>query len=942
MVTTLTPRLKSRLLDRRSTVSPLLWQIAQEEPEDALRTLSTLLEGLTEAEVEKRLRQHGKNEVTHEKPPPWYVQFAKAFYNPFIIVLFILGIVSYITDIYLPGQEVRGWKQEHPESAVTETVPVSAPSTQAAKEAPEGPDWTKVIILGVMISASGVLRFWQEFRSTKAAQKLKGMVRTTATVFRRRKDGSTNSMPSIGWTDRQEVPISEIVPGDIVHLSAGDMVPADVRLLSAKDIFVSQSVLTGESLPVEKYDTLGAVVEKSATEKFFNSNNPLEMGTLCFMGTNVVSGTGKAVVVATGQNTFFGSLTSNVLGHRAMTSFDKGVNKVTFVLIKFMLIMVPIVMLINGITKGNWHDAFLFGLAVAVGLTPEMLPLVVSANLARGAVKLSKQKVIVKRLNSIQNFGAMNILCTDKTGTLTEDKVVLVRHIDPQGQKCQLVLKYAFLNSFFQTGLKNLLDRAVIEEAQELSLANLTSDYIKVDEVPFDFVRRRMSVILRPNNLKHSNRVLICKGAVEEILDTCAQMRVGDSNVHLTKPERSKLKKMHNELNTDGLRVVGVAYKPVERMEYAFSAKDEVDLILAGFIAFLDPPKPSARDAIKVLNDHGVTVKVITGDNAIVATKICQQVELNPGTVIEGQQTDELSDKELGKLAERTTVFAKMNPLQKARVIRVLKARGHTVGYMGDGINDAAALRDADVGISVDTAVDIAKESADIILLEKSLMILEQGVIQGRVVFGNIVKYLKMTASSNFGNVFSVLVASAFIPFLPMLAIHLLIQNLLYDFSQISLPWDKVDPEFLEKPRKWETGSLAKFMVFIGPISSIFDIITYYLMWFVFGANSPEKQSLFQSGWFIEGLLSQTLIVHMIRTQKIPFVQSTAASPVLLLTASIMAIGVIVPFTPFGASIGLQALPLSYFPWLAATLLSYCVLTQIIKVIYIRKFKTWL
>jgi Mg2+-importing ATPase len=896
--------------NRRSTVSPLLWELAQGVPSVAVKTMETSLEGLTDAEVERRRRIYGKNEVAHEKPPPWWFQFLKAFSSPFILVLLILAIVSYITDVYL------------------------------ARE-PQAIDWKKVIILATMIVVSGILRFWQEFRSIRAADRLKAMVRTTATVSRIR----TNDLPVAmrgtfsGRDGPPEVPIAELVPGDIVHLSAGDMVPADVRLIAAKDLFVSQSVLTGESMPVEKHDALGLGDKDSLNTSFSRQASPLEMNDLSFMGTNVVSGTATAVVVATGPRTFFGSLAGRVVGRRATTSFDQGVNKVTFVLIKFMLIMVPVVMLITGITKGDWKEAFLFGLAVAVGLTPEMLPLVVSANLARGAIKLSRHKVIVKQLNSIQTFGAMDVLCTDKTGTLTEDRVVLVQHIDPSGKNNSDVLKYAYLNSRFQTGLKNLLDRAIVERAEEKSLKKFADRYFKLDEIPFDFVRRRMSVILCGNDL---NRILICKGAVEEVLEICTQIGGETSPRPLTEPERKRLKALRDELNAEGIRVVAVAWRAVGATERNFSTRDEKDLILAGFIAFLDPPKASAGSAIKALNEHGVRVKIITGDNAIIAAQVCHEVGLDPGEIILGNEIEDMSDDELGLFAEDTKVFAKMNPLQKARVVRVLRARGHTVGFLGDGINDAVAMRDADVGISVDTAVDIAKESADIILLEKSLMVLEEGVIQGRVVFGNIVKYIKMTTSSNFGNVFSVLVASAFIPFLPMAALQLMIQNLLYDLSQLSLPWDNMDQEFVRRPRKWDAPDIGRFMVFIGPISSVFDITTFCLLWYVFRANSAAHQSLFQSGWFIEGLLSQTLIVHMIRTQKIPFFESMAAAPVLLLTGAIMLIGIVIPFTQFGASIGLQPLPNTYFPWLVATLLSYCAVTQLVKLWYLRRFKKWI
>ncbi len=908
MVQSTTARLDERRTIRRSTISPLLWQLARGKPSFALEKLYTSPQGLDDEEVLKRRKIYGKNEVARDKPPAWWAQLLHAFSSPFVLVLVVLAVVSYFTDVYLVQD-------------------------------PKAVDWKKVIILIVMILVSGILRFWQEFRSAKAAEKLKAMVRTMVTVSRNRSSNDHQSTTGqlFGRKDRLEVPMTDIVPGDIVHLSAGDIVPADVRIIAAKDLFASQSALTGESMPVEKHATLHREDEIVSASQFLSRASLVGMNDLCFMGTSVVSGTATAVAVATGSQTVFGSLAGRVLDHGAPTSFDKGVNQLTFVLIRFMIIMVPVVMVINGLSKGDWREAFLFGLAVAVGLTPEMLPLIVSANLAKGAMKLSKNKVIVKSLNSMQALGAMDILCTDKTGTLTEDRVVLVQHIDPAGKSSASVLRQAYLNSVFQTGLKNLLDRAIIERGQEKSLGDLSERYIKLDEIPFDFARRRMSVVLRGNDL---SRILICKGAVEEVLEVCT--RIGKEEAPLTEPERQRLKSLRNELNADGMRVLAVAYRAVSVTERDFSTRDETDLTLAGFIAFLDPPKPSADAAIKALSDHGVRIKIITGDNATVAAKVCFEVGLKPGDIILGHDIEDMNEDELEFIAEHTRVFAKINPIQKARIVRALKARGHTVGFLGDGINDAAALRDADVGISVDTAADLAKESADIILLEKNLMVLQQGVIQGRAVFGNIVKYIKTTASSNFGNVFSVLTASAFIPFLPMAALQLLVQNLLYDLSQLALPWDNVDREFIQKPRKWDARGVARFMVFIGPISSIFDITTFCFLWYVLGANSRAHQSLFQSGWFIEGLLSQILIVHMLRTQKIPILQSIASAPVLFVTAAAMVIGSVIPFTPFGASIGLQSLPASYFPWLCITLITYCLLTQIVKTWFIRRFRAWL
>lgn len=854
-----------------------------------LTRLNTRRKGLTDAEVKDRLRQYGFNEVAHEKPPHWVVQLLQAFNNPFVYILLGLAIVSFLTD-----------------------------------------DMQGTIVLALMVVISGVLRFVQEFRSTQAAAKLKAMVSTTATVSRR--DNTFDR------SRQKEVPIQQLVPGDIVHLSAGDMVPADVRLLTAKDLFVSQAILTGESLPVEKYDTLGSVVEKMATSLSHASTDPLDTPTVVFMGTSIVSGTAMAVVVATGSRTYFGSLAKNLVGKRSLTSFEKGVKDVSWLLIGFMAVMVPIVFLLNGIGKGNWGDAFLFAVSVAVGLTPEMLPMIVTANLARGAIVMANQKVVVKRLNAIQNFGAMDVLCTDKTGTLTQDKIILERHLDIHGQDNETPLKYGYLNSYYQTGLKNLLDVAVLEHGEMNLVPNLHQQYQKVDEVPFDFIRRRMSVVVE----EQGNHLLICKGAVEEVINLCTQAYSEGAIVPLTGALHQQALQVTRHLNEDGLRVIAVAYRQFSEPKPTYSAQDEFNLTLVGYLAFLDPPKDSAGAAIAALQTHGVNVKVITGDNDLVTRKVCREVGLYVHHTLLGHEVEQMSDQELGDMVETTTVFAKMSPLQKARVIQILKRKGHTVGYLGDGINDAAALRDADVGISVDTAVDIAKESADIILLEKSLMVLERGVLEGRRTFGNILKYLNMTASSNFGNVFSVMGSSAILPFLPMQPIHLLIQNLLYDISQVTIPFDQVDREFLERPQKWNVPNIGRFMIFIGSISSIFDYTTYALMWFVFGANTPEEASLFQSGWFIEGLLSQTLIIHMIRTAKVPFLQSTAALPVILTTGIIMAIGIAVPFTAFGASVGMVPLPSSYFPWLIAILGSYCVLTQTIKVWYIRKFGKWL
>ena len=852
-------------------------------------------EGLTEDQVEEKLVEGGLNEVHHEKAPSWLKQLFEAFVNPFIGVLLIIAAVSFVLDVLL---------------------------------APKGEeDYKTVITVGIMVMISSLLRFFQEFRSNQAAEKLKSMVKTTATV--QRKD--------IG---RLEIDIKELVPGDIIVLSAGDMIPADCRVIQSKDLFVSQAMLTGESLPVEKRN----LPIRDADEK-----SPLELDNICFMGTNVVSGSASAMIVTTGNQTYFGSLSKAIVGKRAETSFDKGVNKVSYLLIKFMLVMVPLIFLINGFVKHDWMNALLFAIAVAVGLTPEMLPMIVTANLAKGALNMSKRKVIVKRLNAIQNIGAMDILCTDKTGTLTMDKIVLERHLNIDGDDDDEVLKWAYLNSYHQTGLKNILDLAILEHVELNDYLKVEEHFLKVDEIPFDFQRRRMSVILKQRNGKH---LLICKGAVEEMLNLCShafdpgedrQLHIeNDVIIPIDEKVRQTVLDTSKRLNKEGLRVLLVAIKEFDDRALNYAVEDEKDMVLTGFIGFLDPAKPSAKASIEALHKLGVEMKVLTGDNEIITKKICREVGIPVNKILMGGEIENMTDDELKAQIGDVSILAKLSPIQKSRIVKLLQEMGHTVGFMGDGINDAAALRDADVGISVDTAVDIAKESADIILLEKDLMVLRKGVIYGRRTFGNIIKYIKMTASSNFGNMFSMLGASAFLPFLPMLPVQILVQNLLYDISQTSIPWDRMDEDFLETPKKWDAGGITRFMIYIGPISSIFDYVTFAVMFYFFKANSDAHQNLFQSGWFIEGLLSQTLIVHMIRTRKIPFIQSWATTPVVALTSAIMLLGIIIPFTPFGSALKLVPLPMSYFPWLVGILVAYCFLTQLIKNWFIRKFQEWL
>jgi Mg2+-importing ATPase len=852
---------------------------------------------LTWIEARRRLGESGPNELASQKPPAWPIVLWHALKHPFNGVLTALAAVSFATGDLKAG----------------------------------------IVMLSMIVLSAG-LRFWQEMKSQVQAESLRKLVHNETTVLRA-ENKDVNRKPNELDRLASDIPTRELVPGDIVKLSAGDMIPADLRLLESRDMFVTQSALTGEAMPVEKYEPERKLKPSEPAMREGLSVEVLDSPHLLFMGSSIVSGTGKALVLATGNHTYFGAMAEKLTGKRPQTAFDRGVKSVSWLLIKFMLVMAPTVFLVNGLMKQDWLDAFLFAVAIAVGLTPEMLPMIVNANLARGAIAMSKQKTIVKHLHAIQNFGAMDVLCTDKTGTLTQDKVVLIRHVDSHGSESKRVLEHAYLNSLFQTGLKNLLDRAVIDRAEQLGLREIAKTWWKEDEIPFDFVRRRMSVVLTQSKKDH---ILVCKGAVEEMLDICSEVEDEGRVKPVSAEYREQLKSLRDRLNEDGLRVVAVGYKRLPKDHPALTVKDECDLVFSGFVAFLDPAKETTAEALRLLRDHGITVKILTGDNAIVARKICRDVGLDVQHIATGAEVEPLDDAALTDLAERTTIFAKLSPNQKARVVRVLKANGHTVGFMGDGINDATALREADVGISVDSAVDVAKEAADIILLEKSLLVLERGVIEGRRTFGNVIKYIKMTASSNFGNVFSVLVASAFLPFLPMLAVQLLVQNLLYDFSQIAIPWDYMDEDFIKIPRQWSANSIATFMVCIGPVSSIFDILTFWVMWHVFGANTLAEQSLFQSGWFIVGLLTQTLIVHMIRTERIPFIQSTAAPIVLATTAVVMAVGIWLPFSPLASAVKLQPLPAAYFIYLPLVLVAYCLLTQLVKVIYIRRFKSWL
>jgi Mg2+-importing ATPase len=726
---------------------------------------------------------------------------------------------------------------------------------------------------------------------------------------------------------QRQLPVRELVPGDLVVLAAGDLVPADCRLLSARALMVNQAAMTGEALPVEK----SADLPKQASQA---GVDPLHLPHLLFMGSSIVSGAATALVLNTGSATYFGAIAGRITAkHDETSAFQAGVNSVSWLLIRFALVMAPLVLLVSGFTKGNWGEACLFALSVAVGLTPEMLPMIVTSTLAKGAVALARKKVVVKRLDAIQNFGAMDILCTDKTGTLTEDHIVLARHLGMDDAPSQDVLRLAFLNSHYQTGLNNLLDRAVLERAAALGINETAlAGWSKLDELPFDFERRRMSVLVGDG----SRRLLVCKGAVEEVLAACATVRIGDSEQPLDTAARARALALMQALNGEGLRLVAVASRDLAADRCA--AGDESGLTLQGLLAFFDPPKASTAPALRALARLGVEVKVLTGDNTTVAATICRGVGLPAGTVLTGAAIDTMDETSLRQAARAHTVFAKLSPLHKERIVRALRGDGHVVGFLGDGINDAPALRAADIGISVDSAVDIAREAADIILLEKSLMVLESGITEGRRTFSNMLKYIRMTASSNFGNVFSVLAASAFLPFLPMLPLQLLVQNLLYDVSQIAIPFDKVDAELVAQPLRWNPRDIGRFMLFFGPLSSLFDLLTFVLMWKVFGAQGPEQQAMFQSGWFVVGLLTQTLVVHLIRTPKLAFVQSMAALPLLLATAAIMAIGMLLPMSPLAAWFGMQALPAAFFPWLLAILFAYATLVTLMKRFYVRRF----
>ena len=841
--------------------------------EKALDGLGAQKEGLGAEAVEAARERHGFNALSRKEKKFFIFEILERFKNPLAVQLLVIGAISlWIGDV------------------------------------------RSAVVVGAMVFLSVVLSYVQETRSGKAVEELQKMVQANTLVLRGGKE--------------TEIPTVELVPGDIVVLHAGAMIPADLRLISAKDFFLSQSALTGESLPIEKAAELNGSAPKSV----------IELPNACFQGSYVVSGTARGVAVNTGENTYLGSISARLAGEKTQTSFDRGIQDFTWLMIRFMVVMVSLVFVIVGLTKHDWLQALLFAMSVAVGLTPEMLPMILTVNLSKGALTMSKKKVIVKRLNSIQNFGAIDILCTDKTGTITQDRIVLEKFVDVTNRPSDDVLRYAYMNSYYQTGLRNLLDRAILSHT-DLDVEKAAR---KVDEIPFDFQRKRMSVVIETEDA----HVMITKGSVEDVYSACGSYQLDDEVMPLIDVIRRDLMEEYERLSRAGYRVLSVAYKEFPKDKTSFGVQDEKDLVLLGYLAFYDPPKDSAAKALGALERMGVAIKILTGDNELVTQKICGDVGLDAKSVITGGQLAALDEAGLAAAAERHVIFARLSPAQKEQIIAALQKAGHVVGYMGDGINDAPALNLADVGVSVDTAVDVAKESADIILLEKSLMVLEDGILEGRRVFGNITKYIKMGASSNFGNMFSVVGGSYFLPFLPMLPIQILMNNLLYDISQTGIPMDNVDPEYLAKPKKWNIGNIKKFMLFVGPISSVFDYATYFLMLYFFGciafkaggAGAPYLERLFHTGWFVESLLTQTLIVYIIRTKKIPFLESSPSMPMVFATVMAVTVGVFLPNTHFAGKLGFVPLPAAYWAWIVGFMLAYAAITHGVKVWFYRKF----
>lgn len=838
------------------------------EPVFAFTELKSKEDGITREDAKKRIKTYGINSLADDKKANHFLRFFNIIKSPINILLISLALISLFVG-----------------------------------------DLKAFIVIVVMVSLSVILNFYQETKAGIAANKLKSIIHTKTTVIRN--------------GEKFEIDMKEVVPGDIIYIYSGTIIPGDIRLITSKDLSINQAMLTGESLPIEKH-----VVESNK-----NIDSVIDYCNLCFLGTSVESGVATAIVLNTGKKTYLGMIANDINTSEHISDFDKQLKLFVMLILKFMMVMVPTVFLLNGIFKGNWFEAFLFALAVAVGMAPEMVTTIVAMNLYKGALVLSKKKVIVKHLDAIENFGTMDILCTDKTGTLTEGKVALEKYLDVYGKDSEKTLHYGFINSFFQTGLQDIIDEAILKHEEVKEKLEIVQ-YKKIDEIPFDFNRRRLSVIV--SDEQSNNHLLICKGAVEEIFNKCTHILIDGKKIPFEEITGEVKTSIEEELNKEGFRVIAVAYKEVDNSKSVFNIEDESGLVLVGFLAFFDPPKKTAMEAISQLESLGVKVKILTGDNGIVTKKVCEEVGIFTDKILLGPELEKMTDEELSNEIEGISIFAKLSPYDKERIIKCLRSKGHVVGFLGDGINDSLSLIAADVGISVDTAADIAKESSDIILLEKSLLVLSDGIKEGRRIFDNIIKYIKMAASSNFGNMFSVVGGSIFLPFLPMLPIQILINNMLYDFSQTTIPTDSVDEERLLKPTKWNFKNIKRFIIFFGPISSLFDYATFFVMLYVF--KSFGNEALFHTGWFVESLLTQTLIVHIIRTSKIPFIQSRASWPLIISTLCVISLGIYLPFSPFASALKFVPLPPLYFLLLFIGIILYFIITQLLKIWFIRKY----
>ncbi len=868
-----------RIIDNHKKIEIELKEKSILEQKKLLEKYNVTLEGYNELEAAEKLEQVGKNKIRTKQEKSFLKRIQEAIINPFNVVLILVGMVTFLTDIVFTKQ----------------------------------PSYATFILILVTVFVSAVISFREQEKSNQAAKKLEKMV--------------TNKVDVIRHGQNKEIDMENIVPGDIVKLSSGDMLPGDVRFLQVKDLFIDQATLTGESLPVEKQTTAKPEEELTSLEN------------IGFMGTNVISGTATAIVLTTGNQTYFGSMAKEIVAEKGKSSFEKGVDSVSQLLIRFMIVMVPIIFLINVFTKNNFIESLLFGITIAVGLTPEMLPVIMTSTLAKGAVAMSKKKTIVKRLGAIQTFGEMDILCTDKTGTLTEDKIILEKYINVKGVEDKRILKHAFLNSYFQTGLKNLIDVAIIQRIEKEEMGFLKGKYIREDEIPFDFTRRRMSVVLRDDTGK---RQLITKGAVDEMLSICSFVEEEGKVIKLDASYRKKAKQLYETYNRQGLRVLAIAQKNEIHEIETFGLQDEKDMVLLGFVGFLDPPKTSAKTAIESLEKHGVRVVVLTGDSEAVAVNVCEKLQINASDYLTGKQIEQMELEKLKNQIETCQLYCKLSPFQKQQIVKLYQEKGHTVGYMGDGINDSPPLKQSDVGISVDSAVDIAKETADILLLEKDLNVLEEGVVGGRKTFANISKYIKMATSGNFGNMLSVMIASICLPFLPLLPIHILIQNLLNDFGQLGMPFDTVEEKTIQKPKKWDTKGITRFMFWFGTLSTVIDVLCFAFLWYGMKFNTIEKATLFQTGWFVFGIISQTLMIYMIRTEKIPFWGRKPSKQLILSTFFVVIITLIIGFTTFATVFDLTVLPLQYFIGLVILIFFYAVFAQIAKRKYIRKYGEWI